>query len=677
MTASAEARPPPTAMNAHLDSRVKLKLDGLDGHLPGQLRRHKLLPHPRGERVYGSNGAIVIPRSRPVKLDLDDTANTLSKASVSRRSSSQPSISSVSLRRTQRVAPGPDPPPTPPAPSRTSSSSHSALPSSPNYVAVPLQGPDRVDASPVTPTNQQSPPTPNLTPERSPPALALPEQRPKPRPVANDRIPSKMSTVTDSRAESFRTAKESLESSEGEDGESTSRPILPSTHSSYSTVRQVTPEPKKKQRHTVGLGLGLESSQEEITPTKGESSKFDGGWASGGHVEAEWDENLMRNVTIRKRRRGPVPMEENGNGETNEVVEDLTVTPTNAIKALRSSSLALQDSPIVYPTRGILSDSIKPSGTATGRPISQSSINMDVRRVSTTSTSSTVSTVVEAILVEKPPQRRQTLRHVRKQSGLRESLTDISVTPSSSVSSSLPVSDAQNRIKTTNGVRSDARARHVSLDSNITQNSISSRRARREIQKSGGIPVVVIPERRSSTKSSKEPSLRSTSSRRSKRSQSLGSAGPVSRQSRSMERTPIFERPGRLSRTHSDSDGSRRGDQRTMDFPPVIPTRSSSRSAPTSHNASRTASLTADSLRAHNALQAERARKALESLPTEGFKDPRPEARSDKEKTGSSGQAHVQDRGQRKRQRRRHCRLRLAGRNIVIRRKTPTTPRHM
>jgi hypothetical protein len=51
-----------------------------------------------------------------------------------------------------------------------------------------------------------------------------------------------------------------------------------------------------------------------------------------------------------------------------------------------------------------------------------------------------------------------------------------------------------------------------------------------------------------------------------------------------------------------------------MDFPPVVPARSSSLSAPTSRNVSRTGSLTADSLKAHNALQAERARKALEGL---------------------------------------------------------------
>lgn len=622
MTASADARPLPLATNGvRFDSRVESKMDSLGGHRPGQFKKHKVLPHPRTERVYGSHGTIAVPRTRPGKLDLDEVDRTLSQASVSQRSTSQPSISSVSLRRTpRRIAPGPDPPPTPPAHSRTSSSSHSALPSSPTYVATPIQSAESIRAPapvPVTPTNQQSPPTPNLTPEQSPPAPALVDRRPKPRPVINDRIPSKMTTVTDSRTESFKTARENPESSSEEDGKSTVRPILPSARSSHSTVRQVSFGPEKPKRKTVGLGLGLESSPEDnITPrTKGEFMKFDGDWGSGDEVEEEWDDNLMRTVKVRKR--FPV----NGNG--NEVVEDVTITPTNATKALRSSSLALQESPIVYPTRRVLSDRVKPSvGAASSTP--RSSVNMDVRRLSGISTVSNVSTVVEAILVNSPPQRRKTLRHVRKQSGLRDSAADLSLTPSSSVLSSLPVTDSQRR-PTTNGARVETR--HESVASAGTYNSISSRKARREIVKNGGIPVVIIPDRRSSNKSSKEPSLRSTSSRRTKRSQSLISA-PVSRESRSTERTPIFERPGRRSRTLSESDGSRPGDQRTMDFPPSIPPRSSSQSAPTSHNASRTGSLTADSLKAHNTLQAQRARKALESLATQGFQDARPGPKS-------------------------------------------------
>lgn len=576
------------------DHALKAKMDDIGPHRQGTFKKHKVLPHPRNERLYATD----IPRSRVRNLDLE-VASVLSQ-----RSTSQASISSVSLRRTpRRIVSGPDPPPTPPAHSRTSSSGHSVLPSSPTCVASRERSTDSIreppPITPVTPTNQRSPPTPNLTPERSPPGKA--DSRPKPRPVINDRIPSK--ATTDSRTESFKTAREDPETESEEDAKSTQRRVLPSVRSSLSTVRQVSAEKPRP----VGLGLGMESGTEDsITPrTKGEFMAFDGDWGSSSEVEQQWDDNLQRAVTVRKRR----PHVQT-NGGAAEVLEDVTVTPTNAAKAVRSVSLALQDSPVVYPARRIVSDHAEPSGPRASTA-SESPVSMDTRRASAVSTKSAVSTVVGAILIDTAaPERRKTLRHVQKRSGLRDSAWELPLSSTSSVQSQVSPGDALKR-RPMNGMRPETRVR--STASTSTHNSISSRKARRAIEKSGAIPVVVIPDRRSSQKSSKEPSLRSTSSRRSKRSQSLGSA-PLSQLSVSKGATPIFERPGRRSRTVSESDGSRPGDQRTMDFPPVVPPRSSSLSAPTSRNNSRTGSLTADSLKAHNALQAERARKALEGL---------------------------------------------------------------
>lgn len=571
-------------------------MDDIGLHRQGMFKKHKVLPHPRNERLYGMD----MPRSRARNLDLE-VASVLSQGSIS-----QASVSSVSLRRTpRRVVAGPDPPPTPPAHSRTSSSGHSVLPSSPTCVASPERSSDSIreppPLTPVTPTNQRSPPTPNLTPERSPRGTA--DREPISRPVITDRIPSK--ATTDSRTESFKTAREDPETESEEDVKSTVRPVLPSARSSHSTVRQVGAE--KPRPKPVGLGLGMESGPEDIvTPrTKGEFTAFDGGWGFSSEVEQEWDDNLDRTVTVRKRR---LPVQTSGVAD--EVVEDVTVTPTNATKALRSVSLALQDSPVVYTARRAVSDRAKPSGPR-APPASESSVSIDTRRASGVSTTSAVSTVVGAILVDAPPQRRKTLRHVQKRSGLRDSAWELPVSSTSSVPSPLSRGDAPKR-STTNGMPPETRVE--SMASTSTHNSISSRKARRAVERAGGIPVVVIPDRRSSHKSSKEPSLRSTSSRRSKRSQSLGSV-PLSQLSTNKGATPIFERPGRRSRTLSESSGSRPGDQRTMDFPPVVPARSSSLSAPTSRSGSRTGSLTADSLRAHNALQAERARKALEGLP--------------------------------------------------------------
>lgn len=560
-------------------------------------KKHKVLPHPRKETLALHQ----VPRSLPQRLDLEIG---------SRASRSSGSLDSAPSRRqpSRRVNGGPEPPPTPPAHSRTSSSSQSVHRPSPPQVNSPLNSTNNIPP-PATPTNQQSPPTPNLTPDRTPPE---PSTRPvRPRPTVSDWIPSKV--TIESRTESFRTAPENPYSSDDDDGRSTLRPKLSSAKTSQSTVRQIVNGEGKSPPQAVGLGLGLESSPgEDLTPrTAREFNTFDGEWGapangSGSEVEEEWDNNLGRIVVVKKRRPG-----NKLNGHRDEVIDDLAVTPTNATKALRSMSL--QESPIVYPSpRRVVSDRAPAQPAQPAQPApstSGSSISIDHRRSSVLSTRSTVSTVVEAILVETVPQRRKTLRHVRKQPTLRESGSEYSPSSSAptwaSVSESAPIETSQRRQPNPK----HREAPRESYASNVTTNSISSRKARREVWKNGGIPVVVVPERQSSVKSSRTPSLRSTSSRRSKRSQSLSSA-PLSQIAKGKEYNNRSEAP-RRNRTVSEADGSQRGDQRTMDYPPVVPTRSSSLSAPTSRNGSRTASLTAESLKAQNALHALQVQQAL------------------------------------------------------------------
>ncbi|KAK1836269.1 hypothetical protein QBC39DRAFT_410958 [Podospora conica] len=565
---------------------------------PRMFKKHKMLPHPTPRKEAYQALALQDPqRSTPRRYRME------ADASLSQSPRDAP--------RAKPRAGGPQPPPTPPAHSRKSSSSHSANPSSPTYIATPLQSSEnvRAQAGPATPTNQQTPPTPNLTPDRTPPGQAA---RPptKIRPSLNDRLVSRL--TSDSRTESFRTAPENPCSSDDDDTKSTLRPMPPSAKTSQSTVRQT--QDKRPSPKTIGLGLGLESTAgDDLTPRTAKAfNTFDGDWAdraggSGSEVEMEWDDNLMRNVTVRKRRpAAPV------NAKTKEVVEDLTVTPTNATRALRSMSL--QESPIVYPSRRVVSDRFPTRAPPSN---SESSISIDLKRSSMMSTRSTASTIVEAILVETAPQRRQTLRHVRKQMTLRDSRSDLSPTSSAPTSVSAYIEAAPRRQVPKPQMVEAPRESYVST---ATTNSLSSRKARREVIKSGAIPVVIIPQRRSSNKSSKEPSLRSTSSRRSKRTQSLSSV--PTQVSQNGEYALHADRLPRRSRTLSESDGSRPGDQRTIDFPPTIPTRSSSLSAPTSRNVSRTGSLTAESLKAHNAFQEgqlalQGARRALEKIHSE------------------------------------------------------------
>lgn len=571
----------PNMGSSHANYAFGLDADGL-GSQPRMFKKHKTLPHPRRDDLQ---------RSSLWNYGLG------SDASLSQGGGSP--ASSPCIRQTRRTGRGPEPPPTPPAHSRTSSSSHPTDLSGPTCAGGPPRSKDNTPSRPpVTPPNQQTPPTPNLTPDRTPPGAAAPQSQS--RPSINDRIPSK--NTTDSRTESFRTARENPDSSDDDDRRLTLRPILPSAKTSQTTVRQLSRESKRSR--IVGLGLGLESNpSDDLTPrTTGEFNSFDGEWASGetgaSEVEEEWDDNLWRNVTVRKKR------SQLSKETPKEAINDMAATPTSATKAPRST--ALQESPLLYSSRRVVSDRLP---TRTVPSHSDSSSSIDYKRSSVMSTRSTASTIVEAILVETAPQRRKTLRHVRKQSTLRDSGSEVSPSSSAPTSVSTAVDDQHRRNPPASRVSDATRQSRAST---ATCNSISSRKARREVWKSGGIPVVVVPDRRSSVgTNNRSPSLRSTSSRRSQRSQSLSSA-PLPQTPKSKDGAPHFERPRRRSRALSESDGSRVGDERTMDFPPVIPARSSSLSAPTSRNASRTGSLTTESLKAHNTFHVQQAHQALQ-----------------------------------------------------------------
>lgn len=512
-------------------------------------------------------------------------------------------VSSHTLRHQRRRISGGDLPPTPPAHSRTSSSSHSIPLSSLSPLQTPAQSSEDVPskASPSTPPNQRSPPTPDVTPPQS-------ATRPRPlilRPTLTDRFPSR-GTNAESRTESFKTARESPEPSDEEDGRSTLRPAAQSARTSEVTVRLVKGNTngngyeKQNSQNRSGVGLGLGSSlvdDHNLTPkATGEFTSFDGEFGSSPNdVEQEWDDNLMRNVTVRKRRPSA-----HVNAQNPEVLDDFTVSPANATKAVRA--FPLQGRILTY-------DSPDPmrSFTAPEKTNTDAATSADIRRLSGMSSKSAASTVVEAILVGTPPRRQRTLRHVKRVDALRDSIWQ-----PSSVGSASTLNSIRSRRQSADQAKDALRESYAS---NTTVNSVGSRKARRDVWKNGGIPVVVVPDRHSSNRSSsRERSLRSASSRRSK-SQSLGSI-PLDKLPNGQDLTPYFDRPPRRGQSISESDGSTPGDQRTMDFPPIVPRRDSSLSAPTSQpgsrsqsrdasrNGSRAGSLTAASLRAHNALQA-------------------------------------------------------------------------
>jgi hypothetical protein len=546
------------------------------------LKRHKTLPHPREDRFLNSYPSTSAAKAQDLVIDTGTS-------SIPSSDTSSPRTLKHTSKRIGIL------PPTPPTHSRQSSGSHSTIVAAPRFDLVSIK--KDVPSTPGTPPNQRSPPTPDVTPPRAMPLSYRPR----------DRYPS-------SRTDSFKTARENPYSSD-EDEVLTVRPGLPSAKTSATEVPQMQKIRRRVQkRKEVGLGLGLESDNEGTPtpkPTRPDNSQeefvvFDGEWGSTGdasEVEREWDDNLMRNVVVRKRPNRSLHLFTTGAGD--EVLEDHIVTPTMATKIVRN--MPLQDR---IARHRLAKDSTnrasaenfaeriawpQPAAAQSRQPAeAESPFTSDVRRFSTTSGPSVNSTVIEAMVLDAPPTRRKTLRHTKKQVALRDLGSDQSTR--SSGPDSVASSEPRQRLH-----HSSARLperKHKSVTSNTTVSTTSSSGlSRKAILKSGAIPVVVIPERRNSLKSSKTPSLRSTSSRRTKRSQSLNSA-PLSQSSKYNEPGYFSSHPPR-KRTMSESAGSGHS-VRTIDYPPSIPVRRSSLSAPTSRNTSRANSLTAESLEAHN-----------------------------------------------------------------------------
>lgn len=550
-------------------------------HLPrAQFKKHKILPRPRKDQSVDDGQAL------PVISDV-----AIGTALPSGPLASQTSSPRTLKHRPRRIGTGPDLPPTPPNCSRASSGSHPArLPGSDSPDAI-FQTPQASSKRPpATPPDQRSPPTPDETPPQ-------PANRPRaPRPFLGlDRgYPRTATATTDSRTESFKSAREEPFSSEDEAAMSiTETVMLASSTLSQTTVLRFPVSTASRAVQPKALDFALErletNSDEFYTPrTRGELAQLDGEWGSTRHVEREWDDNLQSVVSVARHEPKPVPPRTPQ--LENEALEDKVITPTIVTETVRSMSLKQaatvrstpKSSPQSTPQR-------RHTGAVASR--SEASGTMQPRRSTGLSIHSAPSTVIEAILVDSPSplQRQRTLRHVRKRRELREP------SPRGQRNASEDMESPPVKMSPMSNLRNEIARRHDSYTSTTSTNSMASGTARREVRKSEGIPAVVIPDRRSSHKSkSREPSLRSSSSRHS-RTRSGGSS-PLDRSPFSSQELS-FDLQSRRDRSTSVSDGS---DQRTMDFAPTMPARSSSLSAPTSRATSRLESLTGESVGALN-----------------------------------------------------------------------------
>ncbi|MCJ1371045.1 hypothetical protein MMC20_002260 [Loxospora ochrophaea] len=423
----------------------------------------------------------------------------------------------------------------------------------------------------ATPANHHSPPTPEDTPPRR----------------LNERhtlTPPPISRTISSRADSFKTALENLSSEDV----ALRRPLL----SIESQEQHVFNGPNSKIRD-VGLGLGLEPEdsrlpvQEPLLPPqdKSEFLAFSGAW---GNAKNEVNGEL------------PVTHERlSGRTSSDTTASKHFTEPRSSLNFGDELSLPLRRGPSLRVR--IQKSNNSPPRASTERFAEQIEWPMDDDNATSTrlrdidnrrlSQASGTSTIIEAMVLDSPPQRRRTLRHTKKEGSLRAA----SSPTSGSNRSSLVSNDLSHRLVHRNTKLPD-RANRASIGSD-TSTSVGSGLGRSRPER---IPVVVIPERRSSLKSS------SSDSKRNSRNLSLNSTRrqPSRPTTAPEDGVDFFGSKGRDRRTMSDSlpkpvlfrPERRKGPESS----PKIPTRSSSLSAPTSRNVSRTTSLTSASLRNHN-----------------------------------------------------------------------------
>jgi hypothetical protein len=392
--------------------------------------------------------------------DDDDDDSDLSDADMHEgyRPRDAPSISL--MRRNSTL------PPTPPTRSRNVSATYAHL--------VPLP---REAVGTSTPPNQQRPPTPDLTP----PSTRTKDLAP-PRPA--------ISHSASSRAESFMTARETQ--SQASASASTSQASLPlrseAGHRWLDATRgmRLSSLPLDIAIRTSSLRESISRSG-ETTPTQETHRDFSAPAIPSNLIEYMTPEdvyreasstpdseagNLLRNVTIRKRRTAESQQQ--------------TTTPSQEIPASsdkRSKSAAM---PLLEGINGSPS-TIKHGETLDWSGTNNENLYQDMRNEKSKrlSAASTTSTVIEAFVLAVPPQQKQpALRRVSRVDTLRDDNSSRRSSLESQYLLSPKVSPLRIRKHLVNGGVDAARSVSNPETGRVTK-----------------VPVIVIPERRSSRSS--------------------------------------------------------------------------------------------------------------------------------------------------------------------------------
>ena len=269
------------------------------------------------------------------------------------------------------------------------------------------------DVPGTTPLIQQSPPTPETTP---------PKKIPRTRAAAS--LPSAHNTSGESRSESFTTAKED-QSSEDEGIGSESPSLRPARQQWLRTTGV-------SKHKDVGLGLGLESDDEDSTmkevtpkasPKRANFVTFDGAWGAevddaldrvskGLRIPPKADPESQSIMSRKRPNRHPritsqPPQDSPTLGIEAEQPSKRSLSLRERVERSRRSQLDESRDKVTEQISWLLKDDVLEFDNefqgANDKRMSQAS---------------TTSTIVEAMVIDSPPRRRQTLRHTNKMNDL-------------------------------------------------------------------------------------------------------------------------------------------------------------------------------------------------------------------------------------------------------------------
>ncbi|CRG88112.1 hypothetical protein PISL3812_05139 [Talaromyces islandicus] len=409
-------------------------------------------------------------------------------------------------------------------------------------------------ATPIAKSHQFSPPTPDITPPR------MRDTTPKAR-----RPPLFLDSSISSHAESFQTARESLSDEDTADSRNPSTSSL-AQHPHRKPFLKPSP-------------LANDVGSSATTPEKKPASE---GFATMTSKSIPNDntetvqQKIAPSTSTLSRKRKPKEAKHNSRARATKGNDDHATSSGESHDSLLPKS---------YPSSETLA--LEKFGAEIGWNLTGQEQKLVDRVDSWRNSAGSFNSTIEAQVIELTPQKRRTLRHTGKTTFLR---SVSSPNPPSIQTSVEPTADSPHRLVHKSARIPNLKRLSAASDKSGSNSITSSNPPKQEV-----IPVVVIPQRRSSLQSSAPPS----------RSQSTARSQTSSRRNTSVSRSKAGDPlPRPKKRTMSDSlpaaSMHRRADSRGRGVErPPIPARSSSLSAPTSRTNSRTTSLTSESLRQH------------------------------------------------------------------------------